>query len=555
MERSLLRISGGIMRNQLKFIFTALFLIGIGLSFMYRAPGAAPVVTRGPASVEESKPSDASLNATSSNQSASVYRFHREVQANLKLKSMPDSVIDLNLDGKVWVTELSHSASMKLLSFQYEMKAKDDSEIHRSSLPMLVEVSNDFRIGQIKTVKPIQKEEEDELNLLKDFVSLYAYRSDADTTGHYVSQFDLNQNQFHKTKIRYDEARLKNVKLLYSTQSGEVDQASSELLRSEGKEQSKVGDGFVTQITTRSQYKIEKMGIEPAPILRVTENRPLEVQAVKIENYAHLNVKSWETLKPALDRIESLNRSERLSLFHDLTKLLKSDPEKVAEFKKYIESVAREPGRLTFGIGVLATAGTEPAQSALTEWYQTFGVAKNDSQVQHTLLNAFSTADAMLTDSSRKFLRDLADPSKNNSEVVQNAAFALGSSLKKTNDEASRASLLNLLSHAQNESERASCLDAIGNSGDAHFLPTLQDAFTSGTPVEREKAVFAARFMKAESASAILMKGMQDQAPNVKLASIRAIGFQEDLGPYLGALKSCAANGNAECKQILSREN
>ena len=535
------------MRPQLKFVVRGLFGF-LALAGLYGwSSKTAEITARAPASVELLKVTQPPGSFSLADAHTQAFHYHRSVQAKFNSKNISKSVADLEIDGTVWVSDLKETNTTRLLSIQFELKAGEGGELHESHLPFLVELTPEFKIKTLKSITPQNKSEEDEINLLKDFVSLYAYSSDTDTTGPYVFKLKNESHHLLKTKLHYTGERLKNVTVANSLHVGILDDGTDAPVRIEGKDEITANADHGSFLVTSSSYVIEKMTKDlPVKALKVSAWDQLQALDVVASSSDHLRPHSWTELAVELTGIKKLDHPARLSLFHELVKLMKAEPDKVATFREYLGTVAKEPGMLTFGVGVLATAGNDAAQSALCAMPATY------PDTAHVVLNALATTDAALNPDTLKFLIENTD-SYADREIARNAAFALGSALKKTNSEEARLKILDLYRNAKNETDRLSALDAMGNSGDVVFLASLQTSLKSDSVSEREKAAFALRFIRADLALPNLVKAFRDQASSVKLASIRALQFQDNLTPYASLIEECAAQGIADCTKLQSR--
>jgi hypothetical protein len=533
------------MRNSVKTIGVVLCFGGFGI-VLSQFNSESAIQIRNPASVE-TKTLISSEVKTDTLLAPIAYHFERAIHAELKGKEVKP-LVELSLSGTVFVTEVSHTPTTHRYGVQFELAQGSEKQSHESKLPFLVEVSNDQNVVSIQIPSMVQKNDEDDLNVLRDFVSLYAYGSNQDTAGTYLFKLKRTGTEVEKLKLKYDAGSLQVPTILTAATRGEVDPDSGAWLKASGIEKTSIsGVGANQSILTTSAFKIEKLDSQTHPRVAINYNVLMKDAGVALVASAILEVRSWADLKRELANVRQLPRSKRLSLFHDLTKLLKSDPAVVLEFRKYIESVAQEPGLMTFGIGVLATAGSPSAQSVLRDWYQ----GKFDQE--HTILNAFSTADAPMSDDTRFFLRKIADQRSENPDLAQNAVFALGSALKHSSDDEARKALQSYYSNSQSEADRISALDAIGNSGDGHFLPTLKQAIDSGTPSEKERAVFGVRFLPADTAAPLLRAAYQDENAGVRQASIRALVYQDNLSPHAQLIHDCASAGESTCKTLQTR--
>jgi hypothetical protein len=535
------------MRNSIKLAGVILFFGAFAISvFTKNSLKKVMVSDRAPSSIP-TKVIDNSI-ALPENAEVTAYHYERNVLAEIKDKTTKP-ILNLSMQGTVFFTAISHSDDSETVSLQFELTQGGDKEEHDSHVPFVIELSKGQNILSVRTPKTLSKLDEDDVNVLKDFMSLYAYGVNRDTTGVYQFKLDRDGTDVQKVKLKYESPTLQTIAILSSNTQGEVDAAKGTWLKVQGKEQTRMeGMGNGQTLLTTSLFKIEKLNSALKPKAGIRSFANLEDANLDLISHREFATSSWTELKARLANIKSLTRPQRLALFHDLSKLLKSDPEAVLAFRKYIEAMAKEPGLMMFGIGVLATAGTDLAQATLRDWYHGgFGV-------EHTVLNALSMTSAELTDDTRNFLKAIVG-NQNQPEFAQNAAYALGSSLKHSDDDGARTALESFYAGSQNEANKLTALDAMGNSGDDHFIPTLKIAAQSANPAEREKAVFGARFLAPDAAAPLLLAGYQDGALAVQNASIRALAFQENLAPHAPLIRACATAGNASCQSMLKRLN
>ena len=528
------------MHSSIKASILIIFLIGYGtFSQVEWSPSAK--INRTVSSVKETQ----AIKIETPKLTTRAYQFERRLQAGLKNTKLK-SLLDIDLHGTVWVSEVSKNVEGKTLRIEFELLQGTDSEVHVSRFPLFIEVTLDQKIKQFKTTPNPNHEAEDDLNILKDFASIYAYGSDQDTSGVYEFRLEKKDDKIKKSKLKYKGDASKTAVILSSETKGTIDARSGNWITAEGKEQINLNSLLSKQtLLTISSFKLIEID-KPLAIKGAIPSKLVETSWALTES-STLKSRPWRELKSELSLIEQFSKTERLSLFHDLTKLLKSDQKAVPDFKKYIELVSNQHGLITFGIGVLASAGSEPAQEVLRQWYgNKFGDA-------HKILNAFSTANTELSNSTRSFLRDIINSPQSHLDMVQNALFALGSSLKHSNDQESRRVLMAYYTNAQSESSRNIALDAIGNSGDPELLSTLKQSLNSQNTLEREKAVFSVRFMPSDVAAPVLKSAYEDENPNVRQASIRALQYQEKLAIHEPLIRACANAHESICTYLLSK--
>jgi hypothetical protein len=538
------------MRSSVKVIFGIVGFGGLGIFLSLNGQMKLPA-NRLPASIETKTLDARPETHTSQNQKVIPFHFERTMHADLTGKKAKP-LIDLSLKGIVFLTEVAVGENSHSYSVQFELTQGKETEVHSSHVPFVVEVSNDQNLKSVKTAKKIEKSDEDDLNVLKDFIGIYAYGSYQDTVGTYQFKITRTGNQIQKLKVAYTGLNSSMAPQILSSESkADVEGSDRTWLKGSGLEQTRLeGVSQGQAIVTTSSFKLERLSdANLKPKFAVRSGMELAESGLALIASSEIKPRPIAELKSELANIKQYSKSKRLSLFHDLARTLKADQASVLEFQKYIESVSKEPGLMTFGIGVLATAGTESAQAALRDWY-----VGNPGQ-HHTVLNSFSTADAPLSDETKAFLREIVGDRNTNPELAENAVFALGSSLKHGDDEDTRKTLLSYYATSKTESDRLGAIDAIGNSGDVHLLPTLQQAIQSGTEAERERAVFGVRFLPAEAASPILAQAYQDANAGVRQASLRALVFQGNLNANAGLIQNCAKAGVSTCVSLLAQLN
>lgn len=507
------------MRSSLKLLLAPLFFLGVALSLFLKGHlGTAPVSTqpadRTPTSVEK--------KATEENQRQSYrYFFERKLNSNL---------VKFEYSGIFQVDLLEKSVGHETWAIGFILLPEGSAQTYTSRKTVLLETNGQGDLFAIKTQKVKSRDDAEELNIIKDFISIFAYRSDRDTTGRYRAKWKDLDDGGEKTKVEYLGATGESIKVLKSFHRVKLDTEDFIVRVIEGKDVLSLGGK--DELTSSYKLMREVNGFSsdtPVLVLSSDEwvNTSLGLETVSRE----LDARPYEELAVELKDLKKLNRSKRLSFFHDLVRSLKSDPTKIATFKKEVEVLREQTGMMTFAVGVLATVGSEEAQGALVSWFNEYQA--NDSALGHTILNAFSTADAALTDQTRHFLLKLTE--NQNTDLSQNAAFALGAGLKHSNDSSARDKLLSLFHSARDDLARANIVDAMGNSGDGNFLPVLLDALKSTSKPVREKAAFASRFMATEHAQVLIREAMRDRQASVRIS----------------ATKACAVRGDPSCKKTL----
>jgi hypothetical protein len=206
------------------------------------------------------------------------------------------------------------------------------------------------------------------------------------------------------------------------------------------------------------------------------------------------DVPSARAIEVKLASLSGATPADRLGLFHEMVSIFRRAPERVADFIPIVFEVGAPRERIQFGIGVLANLDQDLAQRALLEAYRGY---EADPALQHLILNSLATSDVALRDDTRKALLDL--PSSDES-----IAFVLGASLRITPNDQVRERLRSLFLSADEENRKIVALEAIGNSGDAFFIPLLKESLQSSSERIRAKAAFATRFLSDSTKAALL---------------------------------------------------
>jgi len=520
-----------------------LFTVGVAVAFLYPRIFSTheSFSNRTPSSLPEVIPLG-NLSEESA-QSTTLYHYERIIKADLK-DVTEKTLLDFKLNGTVFVTELAHTSLTQTVLMQFSLRQGNDPTLHESKIPFLVELNHDQSILSLKAGSAPTKMDEDDLNVLKDFATLYAYGSNRDTTG--VYQFDIKRsgNQIEKSKLKY-QGISQQINFTSSKTVAQVEPVSGVWVSGSGKDETRMaaeGSGSSSLRTTYS-YKIEKITDASIRRPRLKTLAGISEASLELKAQSGASLQTWEQLKAKLAIIKTLSKTQRLTLFHGLAKLLKSDPKAVLDFRKYIQSKANEEGLMTFGIGVLATAGSDEAQSVLRDWY------KGDSSgvEQHTILNAFATANTPLSPETKAFLNSVVSSKASDPELAQNAILALGSSLRQDGDPSTRQTLSQYYANSKTESDRLIALDGIGNSGDSGFLSALTQAVNSGTPAEQARAVMASRFLPATQAAPILLAAYESGNLAMQKASLQALSSQQNLVPNATLIQKCAQAGESIC--------
>jgi len=234
-----------------------------------------------------------------------------------------------------------------------------------------------------------------------------------------------------------------------------------------------------------------------------------------------------------------------MKTFYELIRSLSNTPALVAKLEALLRANPKDEALFKLGVGALASAGGIAAERSLKRIYE---ASSNEPEKQRMILTAFTATDAPITSETQDFLKSIAPRPAPAPGFNESAAYALGASLKKEQDAVQRVelekTLVDLLTQSKTNYEKATYLDAIGNSGDPSLLPHVRDYLNSENAVLREKAVFSLRWMPIANVSAHLNQALDDPQAAVRRSAVQAIRYQKDAGQnieaYLDKIGACA---------------
>jgi hypothetical protein len=540
------------MRTQLKITFGGILLGSIFLGW-HSHPSRVVVVP-------ESKNSEIGREIASLNESAGApeaFTFHRSIQARLNSKAgtPPKNFANVAYEGKFFVEWKKAATPTARFSFVL-------AQGQHASAVIEATLTADYHLLSLRAPTASTEFDQDTISVLKDLVSIYAFRSDEDTTGKYEAKW----TNLTKTKIKYLSPQFASIQILNSKHAVELAADQKTPVAFSGIEETAMKSGKEAVLISHSEYQIQKIkfaanDLKLIPAQKLNEklkDATLQLSA-SANPYTHV---AWSSVRPQLDSVSNLPASERLKVFHALVHALKTNPDELEDLTDFIRQNASNPVKANLAIGAMATAGTPDAQKALIELYQEWAQAGNHLDLQHAILGAFTTSDAPATPDTRTFLNSLvATTASNDTEVgiSEDAAFALGSSMQKESDPAAEKKLSDYYSAAATDAQKMASLDAMGNSGDANFIPVLEQNLNSSDAALREKAVFSARYIQDPRVSSIFAQAMSDSDVRVSEAAVQAIPYQADAKSYSSLLQKCSGSSNSQlsklCTQTLSNLN
>jgi hypothetical protein len=445
------------------------------------------------------------------------YVFYRKINSQLRSAEQIKDVLDLQIQGRVKLIPTVDSAGQSWS--RIELNCEVQGRSIQSTLPVWVRKDSEGHLLDLKSATPRSDREREQLNFIRDWISLYAFREQRDPLGEYDARFIQEPAFLMKIKERYVHSSVPEIQILkshhelYLTEKGEVSK-----IRGIERTRSPISGEWTLE--SRSEYKIElSQERETGPVFEsMSESASIQLS---LEQIRFEGRRSWSQIKKDfVDRALS-RHPERLHQFHEVQRFLRSHPESVGEFKNLAESVRGDITKFQLAIGVFANLDSDEAQGILRQWYDS---ESERPEVQTLVLNALALTRVKIRNETVEFLMRLS--SKDDA-----ALYALGSSMSGTPSLRVREFLIDLESRSRSDTERQKVIDAIGNSRDPGFVDVLERAFVSGGPTLRETAIYATRFMPKDQVSALLNRARGDLDPGVREAVGRSLRAQT-LDPF-----------------------
>lgn len=508
-------------------------------------------IERSPAFVTRPAIPDATRRSPQSNEER-VYSFERGLEARIQ----GESLLDLRYSGLLRITALSRqsgsTASVARIEFDAKTLEKFSPELREFARRESPAVS--FIIDQNGALTQLQVQAapatasrlfDEKKKILIDLVAQYAFFSKTDTLGDYEARFfPMGPNKIRKEKTTYrstqNEMKNRVVSSIHELtwKPGGIDSIT-------GRETIESGNDSM-QIVQVSSYAIREQEIrpvasgqattfaesnfEPTTIAREITDRKPAGQKITRKTW------SWNELLPRLKSLSKISPSEKMKTFYELIRSLSKSPALIAKLEAMLVANPKDEALFKLGIGALASAGGVEAERSLKRIYET---SSAEPEKQRMILTAFTATDAPITNETQAFLKSIAVEPAPAPGFNESAAYALGASLKKEQDAEQRIelekTLTELLAQSKTTYEKATYLDAIGNSGDPTLLPQVRDFLNSENVILREKAVFSLRWMPTTNVSLLLNQALDDPQASVRRSAVQAIRYQKDAGQNVDA--------------------
>ncbi len=436
-----------------------------------------------------------------------TFEFHRHLVAVLQGPEQNKPFADIDFGGSFtvdWKDEQTARVSYQL------------SNGEKSRLAFEIHLSN-WKLVEIKSEVARDKAGINEQNILKDFASIFAYRSNEDTTGKYEAEYTDEPERLFKRKTLYNSVAGLSVRIVKSEHEFTRDPGTLELISGRGEEATRAVVSKQSFMLAVSSYTIRRLNSVVSR--RVAQSDEVRPDTLRLTPESK-GVASWSQVRGGLERFNQMNEPERLKLYHDVSRTIVADSEGPRQFNDWMNIHLDQPNLRNFSIGVLATVGTAEAQQALIKIYAQYP----ESRV--TVLNSLATAGAPFSEETHQFLSTLLLSGQGN--LSYGAAFALGAGIQNQVTPASEdvQQLSRLLTNAATPDEQEIYLDAIGNSGSLAFLGVIETSMQSLDEGVREKAVLALRKMPAVATQSLLNLAGSDASVRVKAAATQVGLFQ-----------------------------
>ncbi len=541
--------------------------LGVGLTFgiltmaaVTIGIGSGPMAQhfqngRKPASISNATPEvpESTRLAPSLNEEH-LYSFQRKLEARIQGEALLEVQYSGSLKISALKTQSGETRSVARLEFDPQTLEKFEPELReraRLESPAVAFVINkNGSLSEIKTLiapKNASRLFEEKKNILVDLVAQYAFFSQTDTLGDYDALFTkIGSNRVRKEKTSYHPNRTEIRNRVISSQH-EISWNIRGVETVIGQETIESGNESMRMLQT-SSYVIREQAVRPS----VAQDQALAqlneadfesttiAQAIIDRKPAGQKITrktwAWNELLPRLQALSKISSSEKMKTFYELIRSLSKSPALVAKLEALLRANPKDEALFKLGVGALASVGGIAAERSLKRIYE---ASSAEPEKQRMILTAFTATDAPITSETQDFIKNIAIEPAPAPGFNESAAYALGASLKKEQDAVQRQdlekTLIDLLAQSKTNYEKATYLDAIGNSGDPSFLPQVRDYLNSENTVLREKAVFSLRWMPITNVSTYLNQALDDPQAAVRRSAVQAIRYQKDAGQNIEA--------------------
>jgi hypothetical protein len=453
-----------------------------------------------------------------------VYAFERSIL----LGDWAANVPELSYSGRLTIDVLARGAEVSAIAFTR-------LEGHPSSPPVLARISDEGRslvLATSDTEESPSDPDREQLAILKDLLALWVFPLEQDTVGRYTAAFgrlsdDGSFPRETKSKLAYLDPRAPAIAA--STHRATWNRALGVPLELSGEESTRLGEGKLA-MSSRARYRLRLVSESAAETRSVVFDHPEPLAISPHGRRPARETSPWPELARRFAGAPTLSASEQLRLFGELVASLRARPATAGRLLALLAPALLRQGssspEFKLAVGSLATAASPEAQSALRTLYSDADCAASG---RGTILAALTTTQAPLSEATREFLAEQARAE--DTDLATGAELASGAALRNAGSDPTALAAIQQLEEAWaaggTETRKRDLLDAMGNSGRAEFFPIVSQVVSGDDPALRNKAIFALRFMRNDSATSLLASELTDPDPNARAAAASAIALSQ----------------------------
>ncbi len=239
-----------------------------------------------------------------------------------------------------------------------------------------------------------------------------------------------------------------------------------------------------------------------------------------------------------LVRAGGLQPAEKDRIFQGMSQNLREHPENVPMYLQLAKDSPRGSREANMMLGSLGFLGNPEAQKAMIEIYKMEDAVQDEKE---KVLAELVLAPAAITPDTKEFLKEVYE--KGNTELSQQAGFALGASLTRTDDPSLVSKFKKEFREAGDPEQKAYLLEVMGNAKKSVFRDEIQSALGSREAAVRAGAMDALRFSTDEPGRSLLLSAVQsERESSARMAGYRALQYQPYDSKTRSALRTCASS-------------
>lgn len=222
---------------------------------------------------------------------------------------------------------------------------------------------------------------------------------------------------------------------------------------------------------------------------------------------------TWSEIKPRLAAVTAeMAGPERTEIFNTLAVSMKADPSLAREAARTARELPGDDHRFQMVMGALSYSGSPAAQNELVSL---FSAGDLDRIGRESVIDAFTMMTEAPTAEGLQLLKDAF--ASDDADLSGRAGLALGSAQRNNPTEELRQWIIQRWRAAQNNVQRQTVLEYVGNSGDPQLLSIVDEALQIDDFDLRRLALDATRFMDAGEVNSYLLRFFEDARKNERL--------------------------------------